>query len=191
MKNTSLKVIIRKKQSGEFYTDYCMAAKPRDFRRRLLKNIIMDATVDMTVMVDTNQRSAGSPIVDDAWLEQAHMHYTAIPAQSDAQQFFGINTSRFLRRQKFTEKKIIFELPCGRLPDDLLEKLEYCDIAIGFGQKKHFRELNEYWGLKGYDILFDRTLFQDYLYDSIVCNRMRSTFSPEKYLRGIADEVGI
>ena len=103
----------------------------------------------------------------------------------------GLNINRSIRKQSWTEKRIIFELPHSGFPTGMLEKLKSCDIAIGFGRKIPFEELCGYWGREGEGILFDPAFFQDCLYDSILCGRLRSTFSTQRYLEGIADEMGV
>jgi hypothetical protein len=192
MTKKTLKIKIKRMQNSDIFTDYCRVFKIFAFRYHLLKNIIMDTAADITVMMDTNQRREDSSVLlDEDWLKQMNLRYVIVPAKKNDVQFFGVKISKFSKNIKFTEKRMLFDLPRDAFSEQLFEKLKNCDIAIGFGRKKPFEEICEYWKHAGEDILFDDQLFQDCLYDSVLCARMRSTFSTERYLKAIADEMGL
>ena len=187
------KVKIDKKQNGEVFLDYCLVARPSIFRHCLLKHIVCSAGMEVMVMVDTNQRTPGKPLpLNEVWLEQARLRYAVMPAQANAQSIFGVNLSKLPGRSaKQTEQRIVIEFSGGAFPDEMLETLRNYDISLGFGRKKSFDEICQRFGAIGDAMLFDPKYFEDGLYASAVCARIRSTFGLNEHLEAVKYEVGL
>ena len=191
MKN-KLKIKVSKSPGGDIFTDYARVSRSLNFRYLLLRKIVADAAADMTIMVNTNQRIEGSVcLLDEDYLKAMNLQYIIVPVTTNPRPFFGVMIKRKSRNGQWAEKRILFDFTCDDFTEEWFNKIRNCDIAIGMGRKKTFEETCVYWKTEGEGILFDTQYFQNCLYDSVLCTRVRSTFNTERYVREIADEMGV
>lgn len=171
--------------------EYAMVANQPSFRFCLLKNIIESMDLDVTLFIDTNQRVEPKPIeqVEDG-LRQMNLRYNSTLVPSNPRKFFGIHLS-LNNNRPMNEHKIVLELSGNAFPKELFEVIKNYDIACGFGSKKPFEELCGDFRLNNGLVLFNKTYFQESVYDSIVCECLRSSFSVEQFVRVAANEMAI
>jgi len=193
MKNNNRNVIIDKKVNHETCLDYGRIKWPSEFRYHILKNIIQSIDADVIMMIDSNQSISGKQMaMDEEWLNQQKLLYAIMPAHKEPQIFFGVKLGiKSGQKKKQTEKRIIIDIDAGAFTEEFFKTIEDNDISIGFGSRKTFAELCEAYRVGGEKILFDETYFENSLYDSILCARLRSTLDLERQLEAVKNEMGL
>ena len=193
MKNMIRKVKIKNMENGEAFLDYGKVSNPSAFRHCILKGIIQSAASDVALMIDTNLRIADKPMVlDEAALQQMQLRYAVLPTQSNQQMFFGFRLNALPgAKAARAEQRIILELTGSALPAELFKTIENYDIALGFGRKMSFDEICRNYQVSGDGMLFNTSFFENSLYDSVICARLRSTFHLEQYLEAVSNEMAL
>lgn len=187
-----MKVATRQnKKTGEMNVEYANVANQPSFRYCLLKSIIESIDLDITMFIDTNQSVASKPIEQiEAGLQQMNLRYYSMLVPSNPQIVFGLKMSQNNKRP-INEHKIVLELSGNAFPKELFEIIKNYDNAFGFGKNKPFEELCSDFRLSNGLVLFNKDYFQESLYDSVVCEALRSSFNVERFVRLAEYEMAV
>lgn len=182
-----MKVKIRKdKQSGETRLEYYKIADKASFRFETLKKIL-NGISDIIIMVDTNQRTHSIPIEDiERFLEQSNIEYSKIPMEANKTNFFGLPIDlSFKKKTKSKEYLIILHISFEQFTRDLFDSILYnYDFAVGIGSKKPFDEICESLRADAAGVLFNRSYFEESIYDSVLCTCLRCSFDISSHVNG-------
>ena len=166
--------------------DYFKVLDKTAFRFAFL-NSILNEYKSAVMMVDTNQRKPGFCVdslllyLNDAGIEPQVMRISASP-----QNFLGFSIKTD-KKQK--EKLIVFQVTAGMLTRELFDALGCVDIAIGIGPKQELQEICENLRVDG--IVMNEEYFEDSIYDSVLCARLRCTFNASAYIKDAVYEMGL
>ena len=186
-----MKVTTRQnKKTGEMNVEYAMVANQPYFRFCLLKNIIESMKMDITVFIDTNQSIRSKSIEQvNAGLQQLNLRYHSMLVESNPRNIFGLRIS--VNKRPMSEHKIVLELSANTFSKELFETIKNYDIAFGFGKNKSFEDLCGDFRMSSAMVLFNKEYFQESMYDSVVCECLRSSFHVEQFVRMAANEVAV
>ncbi len=186
-----MKVVTRQnKDTGEMSVEYAFVANQQNFRFRLLKNIVGSMDTDITILIDTNQRIVKKSIEQlEAGLQQLNLRYKTMITQSNPRNIFGLRIS--ISKAPMSEHKVILELSGNDFTRELYDTLKNYDIAFGFGRQKAFDEICGDYRLDSGQVLFNKAYFMETLYDSVVCECMRSSFHVEQFVRMVENENAV
>jgi hypothetical protein len=186
-----MKAIIREKTNGEMVVQYNRIANLTNFRYCLLKSILASTNDDITLFIDTNQRIASKPMEQlESFFEQMQLHYVTARAESNPKQFFGLTLPRN-KKQPLREYKIALELPDNTFSREMFDTLKSYDLSFGFGKNKTFEALFEDYKLDNGLVVFNTECFKQSLYDSAVCECLRSSFDIDQFVRKAENEITI
>ncbi len=186
-----MKVITRRNANGEMQVQYVKGANQQYFRYCLLKNILAGKNQDITLFIDTNQRIAEKPVEEiESYLQEKQIRHTVILTESNPKLFFGFSVPAS-KKKAWREHKIIFELPGNAFSKELFDIIKCYDISIGFGKSKPFEVLCENYRMDNALVVFNTESFAESLYDSVVCECLRSSFDVEQYIRITENEIAI
>jgi hypothetical protein len=172
--------------NGETTVNYARVHNIQNFRYSLLKKILASSNRDITLLIDTNQRIDEKPFEQiESVLQQLQIHYFSTLTETNSKQFFGITMPKN-RKKPFREYKIVMELPDNIFSRELFESIKGYDFSIGFGKNKSFEAICEDYKTDNFLVVFNTEIFQDSIYDSIVCEGLRSTINVEQFV-GIAE----
>ena len=178
-----MKVKVRKdKLTGEMHIEYYMAADKSLFRYTFMNNIFENES-DITVLIDTNNRKSDIPILNcEDFLKQSGVTYSILPTEANKTRLFGLPID--FSRKKKEEKLIIIHIAREQFTPEFFRCcLENYDIGIGFGGKEAFDEYLSHHILNMSDVLFNDSVFEKSIYDSIFCMSIRSSFDIERYAK--------
>lgn len=187
-----MKLIIREnKSNGEMHVEYAKVVKQPYFRYCLLTKILASIRQDITLFIDTNQCIDTKPVEQvEAFLQQMQIHYCSMRAESNPRQFFGFAIAKN-KKGPLREHKIVLEMPENTFSRELYEVIQGYDLSFGFGRKKTFEELCMDYKQDNASVVFNPESFQESLYDSIICECLRSSFNVEQFAREAENEVTI
>ena len=177
------------RRTGQISVEYYAVADKKQFRVRLLQKILEAAQGETVLMVDTNQRlaNASSDELLDT-LKRTGLEPLVLPIAVNSQHFLGINYSP--KKKKALEKLILIRVDGGTVPaEEALSALVAYDIALGVGPEKPLQELGNLMSIG--TPVYGSGLFQQEMYDSILCATMRSSFDITRLIKETTDEMGI
>jgi hypothetical protein len=179
-----MKVKIRKvKHTGETHVEYYNVANKASYRYEMLSRIIRGKP-DITIVADTNQRINDLPVDEaESLFKQLNIKYAVMPTEVNKTRYFGLPVDLvFKNKQKTKEYIIALHISPEQFTRELFESfLQNYDFAIGIESKKPFEEVCESLRMDAGEVLFNRSFFEESLYDSILCSSMRCSFDAEKY----------
>ena len=179
----------KNKKTGELIVFYDGGLASGENRLRILSAIAWRGG-DVTVIVDTNQRiGAKSADEIEKYLNEAGIRYKSVAVCANKSKLFGmIETSP--RGKKANERLIIIDLEKGRFGEELFGLIKNYDIAFGLGRAMPFEQTCDAIIQDISGVLFNKTYFEESVYDSVVCSSLRCS-SGIKGIEGILDEMGL
>ena len=183
--------IFQNNPNGLMVADYSRIMKQPSFRCILFTKILSTVSGDITLFIDTNQRIAESSLEQlESCLQQMQIRYDIMRAETNPKQFFGF-TLPSSKKKPLKEKKIVMELNGNAFPKELFDVIRVYDLSFGFGKKKTFEELCEDYRLDNASVLCNPESFHESLYDSAVCQCLKSSFNVEGFIREAENEISI
>jgi hypothetical protein len=183
-----MKVKISRNKSGETLVDYLNVEERQSFRFRLLQKVLDRLNNNAMLLVDTNQRVAqqtAQEILDS--LRQAGIDPLAIKIPANPQTFFGFPMKSW--NKKAVEYILAVDLAEQPLTEQIFKPLSGCDIALGIHQTE---PLTNQLGMVGTNpLLLLDTCFDNKLYDSILCTRIKSNLDISEYVKEVIHEMGL
>jgi len=162
----------KNKKTGELIVFYDGGFASDENRLRILSGITRSGA-DVTVIVDTNQR-VGAKSADEIekYLSETGIRHKSVAVNANKSKLFGmIETSP--RGKKAAEKLIIIDLKKGQFNEELFGLIKNYDIAFGLGRAMPFEQTCDALMRDMSDVLFNKTYFEDSVYDSVVCSSLR------------------
>lgn len=183
-----MRIRIKKSKSGGMLADYLNILDKKKFRYSLLKKVLGDFGYEAALFIDTNQSngvSSSEKVL--AGFEEEAIAPLVIRVAANPQKFFGFSVSLF--NKNTVECLVVAELKGRELSEQLFEALSDYDICIGIGQKHPVSNQNGELSLDGITAFV--SCFEKHIYDSIVCDRINSSFDISHYIEEVANEMGL
>lgn len=166
--------------------DYKKAKKPFEFRYKLLKSVLKQCE-SAIMIIDTNASVAKNRQALDLALNDHCIEYKWFKIRSSNNKILGIFTNGFNKDKKeFPEQMILANVTYENFTKELFfNGLSNYDIALGIKSKLTTEKLAEEFREDIDLIFFDQEYFEDFVYDSILFTRFRTTLDIENLIEEI------
>jgi len=176
----------QRNKKGEIHAEYGHITDKNGFRFRMLKNIMALCGDSCFLVLDTNQcvSKNGHAAVMEA-LKTAGQAPMLMRMAANPHMYLGFR----YRPQKADEWMIVCRLSAADLTEELFCALSAYDMALCIAPRQPMEVIYEELRVCG--LTLNTELFEKVYYDSIVCERLRSTFDIQKPIEDAVNEMGL
>ncbi|MDX1357879.1 MAG: hypothetical protein R3232_03510 [Clostridia bacterium] len=181
------------RRENDIILDYFRIGDMHAFRLKALEHIVSGTDGGIVLYIDTNSRSKTTPVSSiENHMKDCGVEYAIEPIESSRRGILGFKS--FLKTSKKNGKlpehiivaKLSKETPLNGLYNGVLLNFDY---ALGIGSDKELGELLIRLKMDAADVLFNRNVFKNTVYDSIVARRIRMD-APYGLLENFAEKTG-
>lgn len=187
----SMKIKVMKREN-DIIIEYSREKKPNDLRYKVLDFLVKRTEGKIFIYVDTNSKVKAMPIADiENILKASDLSYECEAVESSKRGVFGLKQmiKPNKKNKRLIEHIIVIEVPQGTDLNEIYYKfLCNYDYALGIGSDKPLGELTLRLKSSAIDVLFNKEILSNTVYDSIVIRRMRMD-SPYNDLADFADNL--
>ena len=177
--------VIKNKKTLETRVEYFRVDDKSAFRFNLLKNILNDIDSQVTLIIDTNQviKKISKEDIEEI-LSSAGVAFTVFSIKPKPKEIASIRIKDKKKNKRENEWLYLLEISYERFSRELFEDfLQYCDLGFCIKAKKALEEVCDIIRMDSFDeLMFDEEYFENYIYDSIVCETIRSSVDIQNYL---------
>lgn len=179
--------IQRIKKTGDQIINYDSIFARSVNRFRMLKGLVKGRH-DITLIVDTNQRTLKKPIeAISEYLMHSNIIFKSLSVSANKSKFFGFDVKI---TKEANEKLIITDIAFEQFTEELFNEIKYYDIAIGLDRVRTFDETSDSIIQNISGVLYNKDFFADSIYDSAVCSSIRCS-SGINNIEAIINEMGL